>query len=287
MAAIIRPHATASYSFRQSRYKNVPESPVRGIIVAPSGGGKSTLLVSVCVDLYRGVYNRIYVFSPNARQDVSQVWAPVEEYCRQTLRQEEPCLYEEFEEDVVRALIAKHQRITQMCRDAKRKELFQALFIVDDFADDERVMRRSASLSLLFTKGRRYGCSVWMSIQKYRVLSTLIRVNASDLLIFKLRSAAELQAIAEENSSAYGHQTTEKLILKATEEPYSFLWLNLRASDPRDLFWLRFEARLVPKSKTSQPTDEPAPAAPPRAQGSRAAVADLPIHSVRPVGGPR
>ena len=63
----------------------------------------------------------------------------------------------------------------------------------------------------------------------------------------KVRSRAELEALAEENSALYGNEITQKLILKATEAQYSFLWLNLRASDPRDLFWLRFEARLIPR----------------------------------------
>jgi hypothetical protein len=109
-------------------------------------------------------------------------------------------------------------------------------------------MRRSQALALLFTKGRHYGCSCFVSIQKWRVVAPLYRVNCTDLFVFKLRSAAELQAIAEENSAQYGQDTTEKLILRATDEKYSFLWLNLRASDPRDLFWLRFQARLIPRS---------------------------------------
>jgi len=251
MAAVIKPHATTPYKFRQSRFRNVPELPIRAICVAPSGGGKSTLLVSLILDIYRNCFNRIYVFSPNAQHDVGQVWAPVAEYCRKELRQEEPCLYETFDDAFVVELIEKHKRITRLCREAKRKELFQALVVIDDFADSEAVMRRSQALGLLLTKGRHYGMSTLLSIQKYRVLSTLLRVNASDLFIFKLRSRAELEALAEENSAEYGNEVTQKLILRATEEPYSFLWLNLRASDPRDLFWLRFEARLIPRQATA------------------------------------
>ena len=51
--AEIRPHATTSYTYRQSRFKNVPELPMRAVIVAPSGGGKTTLMVSLILDIYR------------------------------------------------------------------------------------------------------------------------------------------------------------------------------------------------------------------------------------------
>jgi hypothetical protein len=246
--ATIRPHETTAYSFRQSRFKHVPELPIRCCLVAPSGGGKSTLLVSLLLDIYRLCFNRIYVFSPNANSDISQIWKPVEDYARTVLKQEEPCLYEDFDDSDVLALIERQKKITKLCRDARRTQLFQSCFVVDDLADDARVMRRSQALALLFTKGRHYGCSCFVSIQKWRVVAPLYRVNCTDLFVFKLRSAAELQAIAEESSAQYGQDTTEKLILRATDEKYSFLWLNLRASDPRDLFWLRFQARLIPRS---------------------------------------
>ena len=86
-----------------------------------------------------------------------------------------------------------------------------------------------------------------MSVQKYQTQGNIVRVNATALIFFKLRSRAELEAIAEENSAQYGQRVTEEIIKKATAERYSFLWLNLTASDPKDLFWLRFEARLIPR----------------------------------------
>jgi hypothetical protein len=244
--AQVKPHTTVQYTHAQSRHKHVPELPLRAICVAPSGGGKTTLLVSLILDIYRHCWNRIFIFSPTALLD--DHWKAVDEYAKQELRQQEPCLHDEFDDEAIHAIIRRHHRITQMCKEQGRKRLFGALIIVDDFADNARVMRSSTSLAELFVRGRHAQLSTIIAVQKYRVLNPLLRVNATCLFVFRLRSKAELDALVEENSAHYGPKVTEQIFLKATSEPYSFLWLNLSAKDPEDLFWLRFEARIKPRS---------------------------------------
>ena len=245
VTAEIKPHATTKYTYKQSRFANVPELPLRAVLVAPSGGGKTTLLVSLILDVYRGCWRRIYVFSPTALLDDAR--RPISDFCEDTLRQEEPCLYDRYSEDALQGLIDKHHRITAMAKKRGDTRLHGALVIIDDFADSPSVVRGSKSLHELYVRGRHCGLSVISSVQKYRVLHPIIRVNATDLFVFRLRSLAEQQAIVEENSAAYGKDATEKILDKATEEPYSFLWLNLRATKKEDLFWLKFTARLIPR----------------------------------------
>ena len=243
--ATVKPHATTTYSYAQSRHKHVPELPLRALCVAPSGGGKTTLLVSLILDIYRHCWNRLYIFSPTALLD--DAWKPVQEYATDVLHQHDPCLYDEFDDAAIHGIIARHHRIIAMCKEQGRKKLFGALIIVDDFADNNRVMRSSTSLAELFVRGRHAGLSTIVSIQKYRVVHPILRVNATSLFVFRLRSKAELDALVEENSAHYGPKVTEQIFLKATTEPYSFLWLNLSAKNPEDLFWLRFEARIIPR----------------------------------------
>lgn len=248
--AQIRPHASKEYSYKQSRFKHVPTLPTRAIIVAPSGGGKTTLLVSLILDIYRGCFRRIYVFSPTALLD--DAWEPVAAYAREALNQDEDCLHDSFSEERLQQLIERHHKITSLAKRNDMTRLFGALCIIDDLADDPRVVRGSRSLHELFVRGRHAGISTICSVQKYRVLAPIIRVNATDLIVFRLRSVHEQQAIVEENSAAYGKEATEAILRKATEEPYSFLWINLRATDQKDLFWLKFEARLVPRGRNPE-----------------------------------
>jgi hypothetical protein len=50
----------------------------------------------------------------------------------------------------------------------------------------------------------------------------------------------------EEISAVYPKDTIISLIRKATEQQYSFLYVDLAAKRPDQMFWLRFEKRLVP-----------------------------------------
>ncbi len=129
-------------------------------------------------------------------------------------------------------------------------KLYGALVIIDDFADSPAVCRSSKSLHELYVRGRHAGITCLASVQKYRVLAPIIRVNATDLIVFRLRSVAEQDAIVEENSAAYGRKMTEQILDVATREPYSFLWINLRATDRSDLFWKRFEVRLLVRGRS-------------------------------------
>ena len=202
-------------------------------------------MVSLILDIYRHCWHRIFVFSPTALLD--DHWKAVDKYAKEVLNQEEPCLHEDFDDEAIHAIIQRHHRITQMCKEQGRKKLYGALILIDDMADNARVMRSSTSLAHLFVKGRHAGLSTIVSVQKYRVLNPILRVNATSLFVFRLRSKAELDALVEENSAHYGPEITEQIFLRATTEPYSFLWLNLSAKNPEDLFWLRFEARIIPR----------------------------------------
>ena len=66
------------------------------------------------------------------------------------------------------------------------------------------------------------------------------------LFLFRLRSHLELEAVLEEVSATYDKKTIASFYREATEEPDSFLCVCLEAKKPKDMFWERFEHRLMP-----------------------------------------
>ena len=66
------------------------------------------------------------------------------------------------------------------------KKLLQILIIIDDFADDSSFSRQSKLLHALFTRGRHSQISTIVATQKFTALHPIIRVNASELFVFRL-----------------------------------------------------------------------------------------------------
>ena len=64
IAPIVKPINTKEYDFKQSKYEVAPKLPASMIMSAPSGCGKSNLLQSLILDIYRNCFARIYVLGP-------------------------------------------------------------------------------------------------------------------------------------------------------------------------------------------------------------------------------
>ena len=71
----------------------------------------------------------------------------------------------------------------------------------------------------------------------------------SSMLVWRLRNRLELQALLEELSAVYPIKTLEEMYNLAIDEPYSFWYINLTAKSKDDMFFLRFEQRMVPSIK--------------------------------------
>ena len=74
----ITPISVKSLTCKQSKHSSVPSLPLRGVILAPSGSGKTVLLANLILKIYRGCFERIYVFSPSV--NVDQTWEAVKKY---------------------------------------------------------------------------------------------------------------------------------------------------------------------------------------------------------------
>ena len=48
------------------------------ILLAPSGSGKTVLLSNLILNIYRGCFERIFVFSPSI--DIDTTWEPVKKH---------------------------------------------------------------------------------------------------------------------------------------------------------------------------------------------------------------
>eukprot|EP00439_Symbiodinium_sp_Y106_P057156 s3291_g8.t1 len=191
------------------------------------------------------VFERIYIFSPSI--EIDDAWKPVKDFIEHRMGVN-----------------------TEREQELGFKKLYQILIVIDDFADQPELHRRTGdgALDTLFIRGRHMQISTWVSSQKLRLISAAVRVNMQFMCVWRLRNQLELEAVLEELTNmqfmcvwrlrnqleleAVLEELTALLPKKelqaiyeeATQEPYSFLFIHYLK--PRaEMFYKRWEERFV------------------------------------------
>lgn len=192
---------------------------------------------------YRGVFNQIHVFSPSV--DIDSAWQPVKQFAANL---DGSSFHSEWDERALRQILDKQRDEIRRLKDSKtKKPLPQILTIVDDFGDRPDIMHSASNvLTTLFIRGRHLGSSCWLSSQKLTAISPVARFNFRWMCIWRLRNAKEIQAVMEELSALYPvHVLHEMYETAISDEDHSFLYVNLVARKREDMFFIRFEKKLL------------------------------------------
>ena len=232
----------------------LPPTPARVIITGHSGSGKTQLVVDLLTRLYAS-HERVFVFSPSVHLD--SVWNVVKTYVRDEMGvpEDEECFFDTWDEDKLIEILNTQKAIIKHQKAQKAgKQLFGIAVCVDDWADPPAVMASRSdgnALNTLLVRGRHMMISTFILTQKLRLAGSLLRTQAQALIVFRVRNRLELDAIIEELSAVYDKKILMEMYQLATAEPYSFWFINLGANRREDMFWLRFEQRMVPSSSSA------------------------------------
>ena len=114
----------------------------------------------------------------------------------------------------------------------KLRSLYQILIVIDDFADNPHLHKRSgdSALDTLFVRGRHFRISTLVSTQKLRLVSN----------IWRLRNQLEKDSLLEELTALVPKARLEAMYEAAVAEPYSFLYIYL-LNPWQKMFHIRFE----------------------------------------------
>ena len=220
-----------------------PQTPgCNGCFLAPSGQGKTTTLVSLLLGPYKDIFDQIHVFSPSV--DIDSAWNPVKAFAD---RLKASSFHSNWDEQALKDITERQRGTIKALKDAKsKKPLPQVLFILDDLADRYDVMHAASNiLTTLFIRGRHFGSSCWVSSQKLTAISPVARTNFRFILVWRLRSAREIEALVDELSALYPKQILYDMYEQAVEEPHSFWYVNMVAQSKQDMFYMRFEYKMV------------------------------------------
>jgi hypothetical protein len=181
------------------------------------GSGKTHQLREIILHEYRGKFDYLYVFS--ASVDVDELWEPVKKYAQQLAGSG---FHDEYDPELLQEIIeAQKDRFNPK---TKKPSL---LLCLDDFVDDPRY-RTNKELNSTFVRLRHFNVSTLLATQKYRVLNPLLRLNASFLLLTRLRSLQDYKAVEEELSAVLDPDKLQVAYDQCVKDAkHGFLILNL------------------------------------------------------------
>ena len=225
--------------------------PTSFLLAAPTASGKTMIILNLLLRYYKDMFARIWIFSPSIKLDPQ--YAPLRKALeKMSDQQKEPLMFEDLDQAVLGKLLDEQRTIVEECRKRKIKAP-QVCVILDDLADRGDILTKRQGgdkgswLISLATRGRHLGVTWIISSQVLSLIGTVIRKNVRCLAIWRLRNYREIETICEELSGIYSKDEIMELYKHATAEAFSFLFVRLDAKTRDNMFWLRFEKRLVPK----------------------------------------
>ena len=245
---IIKPINTGitEYHTKQSKYENAAKLPCRSVILGPSGSGKTVLLTNLILNVYKNCFSRIYIFSPSI--NVDSVWIPVKKYIETEMKidtKKEQIYFEEYSATDLKNIIDTQHKIIEFMKSKKDKNLFQILIIIDDMADNAKLCRNSNLLNSLYIRGRHNQISTITASQKFRALSNIIRINITEIYIYRLRNYREIESLIEELSAIYPKKIIYQIYNLATESPHSFLYIKLNEYNKKFMFYKNLTEKII------------------------------------------
>lgn len=199
-------------------------------IIAPKGGGKSTILINLLTrrNFYWRFFNEIHIFSPTCKMD--NKWDSVLE------KLEFGGCYEEFDMDILTDVLeANKARIEEY-----GKELSNKILVVFDDMVAHPSFRNSATLRKYLLNSRHYNTLFIYTSQKYNLLNTTIRNNLNVICFFRTENKREYKTFKEENCFI-NDEDFDKIYEYCTSEPYSFLCINYQEPKLKSRFNKCFE----------------------------------------------
>ena len=224
--------------------------PTSFLLAAPTASGKTMIILNILLRYYKDQFARIWIFSPSIKLDPQ--YAPLRKYLEgMTNQDKEPTMFEDLNQAVLGKLLEEQRVITEECRKRKIKAP-QVCVILDDLADRGDILNKRQGgkegswLISLATRGRHFGVTWIISSQVINLVGTVLRKNVRCMCVWRLRNHKEVETLCEELSGVYDARTIMELYKYATADPFSFMFVRLDAKTRRDMFWLRFENRLLP-----------------------------------------
>ena len=211
------------------------KKPFFYIINGGKGSGKSSLLSNLITCFFRGKFDRMYMFSPTARNDGKKYKKLIKELDKDNR------FYDDFRADEFLTLWEDEIKTyyTEFKEEHKRKP--HILIILDDIIGSLKTTRNKDMLDSFIIKHRHFGCSVVLCTQKLKgFISTTLRTNINYITTFRINERTELDSFLKM------YDCPESIYRFAVEGEYNFLHISFNSNPPR--YFKKFNEIIIDKN---------------------------------------
>jgi hypothetical protein len=171
------------------------------------------LLSKNCWGGKKNAFEEVYFFSPSVNLDDS---------CR--FIREHFITFDEYKDEFLEEILEKQ-------KEKPNTKMDRILIVIDD-AVGTISKSQSSLINKFSSRYRHFNANLIFSVQSWRALSSVIRVNAGYMTIFRVPNLKELEKINEEVGGIFRDRLLS-MYADATSEDYGFLYLNIRSNPPR------------------------------------------------------
>ena len=191
------------------------QPPFTLAMVAPTKSGKSTIIANMLKNCLMGyndnVFSEVYYISPTIAFDKTL----------KSIFDDEEIIKITDEDDLIHLDSILGELIkSQKEKDEEERE--NILIILDDCLD---YLKKSKKLDSLPSYSRHFKISIIITTQIYNALPVKLRKNVSGVIVGRIYNKKDLENIEEIGCNFHDFKANYE---KATEEPYSFLFIDNR-----------------------------------------------------------
>lgn len=224
------------------KYRNknelAPKWPARIIVIAPSGGGKTNIVMNLIMDYLD--FDKIYIYVKDLHENKYQFLIPYMQCIEKKYNEENDCdeniiVYSDDPNDIVEL------------EDLDKKK--QNLIIIDDAVLDKKMNEKVVDL---FKRCRKRNSTIIYQSQSYFDMEKFIRLNANYLVLLNLNNKRELNEIAKTYACDIEFKQLRKLYEQCTNEPYGFMLIDMETQDkPFMKYRCKFDGLYNPTNESS------------------------------------
>ncbi len=187
------------------------------LFIAPTGVGKTNLIINLLdrPRFYKNKFDKIILFSNTYHND--KIWKA----CKSI---DEDNVYVDYSDEKLQEIVDEQRQAIE------DEEPINTLIIFDDII--QQINKHSALINKLVMRNRHYYLTIWITTQKYSLVSPTIRNNISYDILFGIKNKKEKEFIINELSDNISEEDFTKMWDYALDgKNYNFMVIGVKDRD--------------------------------------------------------